>query len=141
MHGQAAVYISPSGGNPTLALRASGKKLWGPYPFSESAFLGGPTDLRGLRRQRFAGDAALLGSAELRLFLARSFILFPSDIGVFAFSDAGRVYLGGESSETWHSSFGAGIWLAPVKRSSTVQFSLARSAGETAFLAGVGFAY
>ena len=41
--GEARTYVTariPT--NPTLALRAGGKKVWGTFPFHESAFLGGP---------------------------------------------------------------------------------------------------
>jgi hypothetical protein len=140
VHAQAATYISPAGGSPTLALRAQGKKLWGTYPFAESAFLGGPSSLRGLREQRYAGDASLLGTAELRVDLARVIVVVPTDVGLFGFADAGRVFHD-EQSSRWHSGFGAGIWLAPLRRSSTTQLSVARSEGRTAFMVGLDFAF
>ena len=140
-HAQAVAYLSPFGGNPTLALRAQGKKVWGTYPFAEAAFLGGPMSLRGLREQRFAGDAAVLGSAELRLHLTRLLFIVPTDVGVFGLTDAGRVFRSGESSSAWHAAWGGGVWLAPLRRSSTLQLSLARAESRTAFYAGIGFAY
>jgi outer membrane translocation and assembly module TamA len=127
--------------NPTLALRAQGKKLWGTYPFAESAFLGGASSLRGLHEQRYAGDASLLGSAELRVDLKRVLFILPTDVGLFAFGDAGRVFLDGESSSSWTTGWGGGIWLAPLRRSSTVQVSLARAERRTAIYFGVGFAF
>jgi hypothetical protein len=141
VHGQAAAYLSPPGGNPTLGLRAHGKKLWGTYPFAESAFLGGAGSLRGLREQRYAGDAAVLGSAELRLFLKRIIFLVPSDFGVMAVADAGRVFLDGESSDTWHRSYGGGIWFAPLNRGTTLHVTAVRSAQRTSFISGLGFAF
>src|SRR5206468_965954 len=43
VHGEAATYLSPHLAlDPTLALRVGGKRVWGPYPFQESAFIGGP---------------------------------------------------------------------------------------------------
>ncbi|MEX2048130.1 MAG: BamA/TamA family outer membrane protein [Gemmatimonadota bacterium] len=142
VHATAATYVSPAGGNPVLAVRAAGKMLWGAYPFAQAAFLGGSGSVRGLPEQRFAGDASLNASAELRVQLARVAILFPSDVGVFALGDMGRVYLSGEVSDSWHTAYGGGVWIAPIRRESTVQISLARSgSGETRFYAGVGFAY
>ncbi|MFV1988636.1 MAG: BamA/TamA family outer membrane protein [Gemmatimonadota bacterium] len=141
VHGEVTTYLSPGTGNPTLALRAGGKKLWGEFPYYEAAFLGGPETLRGLNKERFAGDAAIYGGVELRVFLARLTFMVPIDMGVFALGDIGRVYRGGEDSSEWHTGRGAGIWLAPLSRSSTVRFSLARSEGRTAFYAGLGFAY
>ena len=93
---EAATYLSPGGGNPTLALRVGGKKLWGDFPYYEAAFLGGGSTVRGLHEERFAGDAAVYGSVELRAFLARLTFLLPVDIGVFAFGDVGRVFFDGE---------------------------------------------
>jgi outer membrane translocation and assembly module TamA len=140
-HAQAAAYVSPSGGNPTLALRAQGKKLWGTYPFAESAFLGGMSSLRGLHEQRYAGDASLLGSAELRVDVARILFIVPTDFGILGLADVGRVFREGEQSSRWHSGLGGGIWLAPLRRSSTVHFTVARAERRTAIYFGVGFAF
>jgi hypothetical protein len=141
VHGRAAAYLSPPGGNPTLALRAEGKKLWGTYPFAEAALLGGASSLRGIREQRYAGDAAVLGSAELRLFVKRLLLLVPSDFGLIALTDAGRVYLAGESSDTWRTSWGGGVWLAPLSRGTVLQLTAVRSAEQTSLYAGIGFAF
>lgn len=140
-HGQLATFVSPPGGNPTLALRIQGKKVWGTFPFAESAFLGGASSLRGLREQRYAGEAALLGGAELRLYLTHIVFLLPSDFGVVALTDAGRVYVDGESSDSWRTSWGGGIWLAPLSRGATLQLTAVRSAERTSVYAGVGFAF
>lgn len=141
VHGQVATYLSPGSGNPTLAVRAGGKKVWGPFPFAESAFLGGASDLRGLREQRYAGSGSLYGSAELRVFVTRLVLVLPMDIGLFGLADVGRVYASGDASSLWHRGFGGGIWLAPLRRSSTVQVSLARSEGRTGVYVGMGFAF
>lgn len=142
VHGTVSAYLSPGGGNPTLAFRAGGKKLWGTYPFADAAFIGGTGSVRGLREQRYAGDASLYGSAELRLKLARLWLFFPTDIGVFGLGDIGRAYLSGETSDTWHRAYGGGVWIAPIRRTSTVQLSAARTAaGEMRIYVGLGFAY
>jgi outer membrane protein assembly factor BamA len=141
VHGEAAAYLSPSSTNPTLAVRAGGKKVWGTYPYSEAAFLGGIENLRGLREQRYAGDAMVYGSTELRVFLGRILFLFPMDFGVFGLADLGRVFVDGESSDEWYASRGGGIWLAPVKRSATLYFSAAQSGGHWEFNGGMGFGF
>ena len=140
-HGEVAAYLSPGSGNPTLAVRVGGKHVWGTFPFHEAAFIGGSDNVRGLRWQRFAGDASVYGSAELRIFLARLFLFFPTDVGVFGLGDVGRVYLDGQSSDKWYNSRGAGIWLAPARRSSTVQVSVAQSEGRRALYISMGFAF
>lgn len=142
IEGQAAAYLSLSpADNPTLALRAGGEKVWGTFPFFEAAFVGGRRTLRGFSRQRFAGDASLYGSAELRVFLTRVFLLFPSEFGIVAVSDAGRVFLEGESSDRWHVSGGGGLWLAPVDRAYTVSATIVRSGEGIGFYIGTGFGF
>jgi hypothetical protein len=94
-----------------------------------------------LHEQRFAGDASLLGSAELRVDLKRVLIVLPTDVGFFVFGDAGRVFRDGETSNRWSSGWGGGLWFAPLRRSSTVQVSLARAERRTAIYFGVGFAF
>jgi hypothetical protein len=141
VHGQMAAYVSPPWGNPVLALRVAGQRVWGTYPFAEAAFLGGPNSLRGLREQRYAGDAMVLGSAELRIELFRMLFPLPTDVGVLALSDIGRVILDGETSDKWHSGYGGGLWFALVNRANVVRIVMARSAGRNRIQAGVGFAY
>jgi len=141
VRGEAAAFLSPGSGNPTLALRVGGKHLWGTFPYSDAAFIGGSDNVRGLREQRFAGSASVFGSVELRVFLTRVALLFPTDIGVFGLSDGGRTYMEGHASGQWHSSLGGGIWLAPVSRAATVQLSIAQSAGRRAFYVGTGFPF
>jgi len=68
---------------PTLALRVAGRKVWGTYPFYEAAFVGGDSTVRGFVEHRFVGDAAAFGNLELRLSIAKLFILVPTQLGVF----------------------------------------------------------
>jgi len=98
----------------SLALRAAGEEVWGRFPWHEAAFLGGTGSLNGWDEQRFAGDVAVSGGAELRLRVLRPRVVVPVSLGVFGFADAGRVYLDGSSPGGWHTSTGGGIWLRPV---------------------------
>ena len=141
VHGEAATYLAPPGGNPVLAVRAMGKQVWGSYPFTEAAFVGGASTVRSVREQRYAGDAMLVGSAELRVEIGRILFPVPADVGVFALADAGRVFVDGETSDTWHTAVGGGLWMALVNRSNVVRLGLARGADRTALNAGVGFAF
>lgn len=126
---------------PTLALRAGGERVLGRYPFHAAAFVGGPDSLRGFSTERFAGDAAAHGSAEVRLPLGRFFLLLPGEYGVFALADAGRVWLDGERSGRWHAAAGGGIWLAWLKRGNAVTLAAARGDEGTGLYVRVGFAY
>jgi outer membrane protein assembly factor BamA len=140
-HASVSTYLTPRAAGPTLALRAGGKKVWGTFPYFESAFVGGASTVRGLREQRYAGDAALWGNAELRLELSRFFFVLPGDFGVFGLGDVGRVFLDGESSDTWHTGVGGGLWFAFLDPGNTLTLSLARGDDRTAFYFRAGFAY
>jgi hypothetical protein len=142
LHGEVATYLTPPGRfRPTLALRAGGKKVWGAFPYFESAFVGGAATVRGLREQRYAGDAAVYGNAELRLRLARFFVVLPGDFGIFGLGDVGRVYASAESSDTWHTGVGGGVWFAFLEPANVVTVALARGDERTALYVRAGFAY
>jgi hypothetical protein len=125
----------------TIALRAVGEKLWGEYPFFESAFLGGNESLRGFERQRFSGDASILGGAEVRTQLARIPFIVPLWSGISAFAETGRVFLTGEHSNRWHNVIGGGLWFSIIKPEYIANFSLARSEDKIAFYATMGFMF
>jgi hypothetical protein len=128
----------------TLAARVGGKKVFGEYPFHEAAFIGGSRrdlTVRGLRAQRYAGDASVFGNLELRVRLGRVAVLVPTEVGVFGLADAGRIFLNEESSNLWHKAVGAGIWIAPVSRANTFTFSAAQSEGRRAYYLSAGFLF
>ena len=97
--------------------------------------------MRGWKQQRFAGDAALYGNAEIRLFLTKFFLVLPGDFGVFGLADAGRVYVEGDSPGEWHTGVGGGIWFAFLDRANTVTIGVASSTERTAVYVRAGFAY
>ena len=142
-HGLAATYLTAKSLplEPTLALRAGAKKVWGTYPYQESAFIGGNSTVRLGRENRYAGDAAVYGGAELRLRLTHFFFLLPGDFGIFGLGDVGRVYLKGESSDRWHGAAGGGIWFAFVGRANTISAALSRGEEHTGFYLRAGFGF
>ncbi len=128
--------------NISLGLRLWGEKVIGDFPFFESAFLGGSKLLRGFAGERFAGDGALLGSAELRLKLFNMNILLPETVGIFTFAETGRVFVKGESSNLWHTGYGAGLFIFLLNRDITLRFTAARSKErEKVFYFGTGFTF
>jgi hypothetical protein len=142
VHGEAATYLTARAPlDPTLALRVGGKKLWGHYPFFESAFIGGASTVRLGKVNRYAGDAAAYGSAELRLSLARLTLVLPATFGVFGLADVGRVFLAGESSDRWHGAAGGGIWLSYLDRAYTFSLALASGEERTGIYAQAGFGF
>lgn len=123
--GEATGYASvPGSFGPTVALRAGAQKALGDFPFQESAFVGGPMNLRGFPYQRFRGDAAVYGSAELRarLFYANLGVV-RAHVGVFGLADAGRVYVDGDSPGGWHVGKGGGLWFQSLHRTASVVFA------------------
>jgi len=139
---RALTFVSFSqSGNQTLALGVRGERVWGRFPYYESAFLGGARRLRGFPQERFAGDASLYGSAEFRVLLGHLGFLVPWEFGLFAFTDAGRVFVSGESPGGWHASFGGGLWGAPLYRRFTGSITIARSVEGTAVYFGSGFGF
>ncbi len=142
LHGEVTGYLrlrAPL--EPGLMLRAGGKKLWGPYPYFDAAFIGNNGTVRLGRQNRYAGDASAYGTAELQLRLASVFLGAPSDVGIFGLGDIGRVYLAGEQSDTWHTAVGGGVWLAILDRANTISFSVAKSEERTAFYFQAGFGF
>ncbi len=85
------------------------------YEFFQMPTLGGFLGLRGYRTERFYGDITYWQSTDLRVKLttSRNRIL-PFTLGLFGGFDYGRVWLKGEESESWHNSYGGGLWVAPV---------------------------
>jgi hemolysin activation/secretion protein len=142
VEGEGTAYLTaPLPLRPTLALRAGGAKLFGRYPFHEAATIGGSGSLRGLLRQRYAGDAAAYGNVELRLLLLRRDRSLVPRFGVFGLADAGRVFVEGEASDRWHTAFGGGIWLAIAEPKRIVSVALAQSEGHLRFYVQGGFTF
>ena len=109
----AAFFTLPVPKKPVLAFRGGGKKLWGNFPYFDAAFLGGSESFRTEEKQRYAGDASVYGTAELRVPIAKFPFILPLDVGALAFTDVGRVYLNGNSPGGWHNAAGAGlvVWI------------------------------
>lgn len=125
---------------PTLALRGGAKKVFGDFPYYESAFVGGRTSLRAMHRQRFAGDASLHGTTELRVPLARVNYILPWSFGAIGFMEAGRVYVNGESPGTWHSARGYGGWIGLLGPKTAVHIVRTNRA-ERRIVVGIGLAF
>jgi hypothetical protein len=126
---------------PTLALRAGGRQNFGQYPFFNAAFIGDASNARLGRQNRYGGDAAVYGNAELRLRLTSFFVLLPGDLGIFGLADAGRVYLEGETSDTWHTAYGGGLWLSFLQHTMFLSAAIAQTSERTGVYIGTGMAF
>jgi len=113
--------------NTTFALRAGGEKVWGKFPFFESAFLGGENNLLGYLRNRFAGDASIYGQAESKIYLTPLKFIIRGKFGIHLFANSGRVFAKKEDSKKWHSSYGGGVWMSFLDRTFNIIFTTAYS--------------
>ncbi len=136
-----AFVSAPVALTPTLALRAGGRKVWGTFPFFESAFLGGVSTLPGYHSNRFAGDASLYGGAQLRLTFGPAFLALPAVWGIYGDIATGRVYVEGESPGGWHSGGGGGVWLGFLDRNNALSIGVASSKEGTLVQAGIAFGF
>jgi hemolysin activation/secretion protein len=122
----------------TLALRAYSEIAWGDYPFYKGASIGGKKTLRGFTRDRYVGDIAVLGSAELRYYLAKVYFLIPFQLGMNLFTDTGRVFYDSEESSRWHTSFGGGFWFSINDRAINFSLNIAKSPETLRFYISAG---
>jgi hypothetical protein len=139
--GFAAAFLTvPVAKKPVIALRAGGKKLFGDFPYFDAAFLGGSSSLRAEERQRFAGDASVYGNAELRVPVAQFPFILPLDVGLIAFTDAGRVYVDGKSPGGWHTASGGGFWIGLLNPRTNFNVLFTNNK-ERRVTTSIGFAY
>lgn len=101
-----------------LASRVGGKQIFNnKFEFFQAATLGGigpDSNIRGFRRDRFAGQSAFYHNTDLRLqLLASRNRAVPFVLGIFGGFDYGRVWLEGDDSDLWHTSVGGGIFVSP----------------------------
>ncbi|WP_345257587.1 metallophosphoesterase [Flaviaesturariibacter amylovorans] len=100
-----------------LATRFGMARNFGHFEFQQAQYLSGTENLRGYRRERFAGRGMMFNNTELRLKLIEfPTYIFSTSIGVVAFHDVGRVWADDESSRRWHTGYGGGLWIAPIRR-------------------------
>lgn len=97
----------------TLALRTGASTLEGNYNFYQANFLNGLEHMRGITRNRFAGERISYSNAELRksFFEVKNYIA-PFDWGLLVHYDLARLWVDGEHSELWHSSIGGGTYIS-----------------------------
>jgi hypothetical protein len=151
VNGNINAYLS-AGRTLTLALRAGGKKVFGSYPYIEAASigqgglgqgaLGEPQDtVRGFRARRYLGDSSAFSNSEIRLRVSRMRLILPGSWGINAFADVGRVWLKGESSDTWHTGVGGGIWISLLNDRMAFSTGVAHSKEDDLFYLEGGFTF
>jgi hypothetical protein len=82
------------------------------YEFYQAATIGASDGLRGYRFQRFTGKTAYYQQSDIRVSLNRvKTSILPLTMGIYGGFDYGRVWFPGDSSNTWHTSYGGGFFL------------------------------
>lgn len=105
------------GKNIVFASRFGGGHNFGDFEFYQAQYLSSLDNLRGYRKYRFAGESMAFNNTELRIrFGDFKSYLFPGSIGMVLFHDIGRVWHDSDATNKWHSGYGGGIWIAPLKR-------------------------
>jgi hemolysin activation/secretion protein len=98
-----------------MVLKVGGSRILSKnYEYFQALNFGANNDLKGFRKNRFAGNSTFYSGIEMRvkLFDVNSFIL-PGTLGLTGFYDIGRVWLKNESSKAWHGGYGAGFYFIP----------------------------
>ena len=117
------------------------------FEFYQAAVLGGngpDPNLRGFRRDRFAGQTAFYQNIDLRLKLFNlKTKALPLSMGIFGGFDYGRVWFDGDETalldRQWHTAVGGGLYFAPFDILA-INFSYFRGDGEVnRFRFGGGF--
>lgn len=138
-----ALYMSFSR-NPKLVLATrfgGGVNFGNNFEFFQAQYLGGTTNMRGFRKYRFAGKSMAYNNTELRIKVAdfRTY-LFPGSFGLLFFHDIGRVWVENDNSDKWHSGYGGGIWISPMRRA-VIAISIGKSDEETLPVVSFGFQF
>lgn len=81
------------------------------FEFYQAASIGANNGLRGYRNERFTGKSAFVQSTDVRLNLRKMKTgLLPLNIGLYGGVDYGKVWIENESSNTWNTSVGGGVF-------------------------------
>ncbi len=97
----------------SYVLRTGAATVTGNPEFYQYNSIGGAPNLRGFKRDRFWGKTTFWNMHDLRFIAPVKSYFYNGKAGIIAFFDNGRVWMPGETSNTWHIDGGAGITLAP----------------------------
>lgn len=112
------------------------------FEFFQAQYLGSNEDLRGYRRERFAGKTKFFNQTELRWKIANlKTYLFPASFGMFAFFDVGKVSAPPPFDKgSAGTGYGGGLWIAPLNRL-VITLSYAVSSEDKIPLFGFGWKF
>ena len=111
------------------------------FKFYNAASIGGDDGLRGFNNNRFTGNTSYYNNTDIRYnFTKIKTKVVPFQVGVFGGFDYGRVWLKGEDSNDWKTSFGGGIW-ADAAELINFNLSVFGSKEGARFRFGLGFEF
>ena len=122
----------PIATEPVLVWRAGATKVFGTFPFFDAAMLGGSATLRDMYPERYAGDASVYASTELRVPLVDFAFMVPMRAGVLGVAAAGRVFVNSSSPGGWHTTAGGGFWIGLASQSFIVTCTVTNEFGRRA---------
>ena len=114
---------------PTFVWRGGAEKLYGNFPFFESAFIGGRPTLMRTFPQRYAGDASVFATSELRIPIWNFAFMVPMQAGVIGSAETGKVFVKGSSTGGWHSATGGGLYVGLFNQSFIVSCTVTNESG------------
>ncbi len=102
-----------SNGNLVLATRWKAHfNIGNGWEFYQGAQIGASDGPRSYRNERFTGKTSYYQITDIRWqFSRRRTGVLPINPGIFGGFDYGRVWLPGEDSSRWHTSYGGGIFI------------------------------
>ncbi len=129
--------LIPSG-NLVLGSKAEVNTNFGnDFFFYHAPSIGGSNGLRGFRDERFTGKTSFTQSSDLKLRLKQIVTaVVPITFGVYGGFDYGRVWVANDTSNTWHTSYGGGLWVGAL---SSFGFNVGYFLSEEDAILQVGF--
>ena len=125
-----------------LATKISGGINYGDFSFFQAHYAGFDEGLRAFRQNRFGGKSSFIVSNDLRLklFSVPSNTL-PFSFGIIGAYDIGRVWNKDVKSDSWHNSYGGGIWINFLDVLPISFYYLTSDEEEASFIFKTGFGF
>jgi hypothetical protein len=133
-----ASYTGIIGAGTAYQLKLGGTGTFGDVPYYDAAYLGAH-EIRGLRRDRFAGSDAAYANVGIMQRVGKISLVIPGRWGILLRGDTGRVWLEDDQSDAWHWSYGGGLWWAPWDLMTAVRAVYFKSDDDQQFYFLLGF--
>lgn len=129
-------------GSVVLATKLASEVVLGDdYEFYHGAQIGGVNGLRGFRNERFVGKQSFFQNTDLRIALGgMKTSVIPLRFGISGGFDYGRVWEENDTSNKWHTSAGASLWVTGVDAlAANIGYYNSSDGGRIVFVLGFAF--